>query len=87
MKTRERGVSYIEATREDIATADRLMKELMRRSLDELPPQTRRLLELIDQMDGECQRLNERRFSVLAAATCARTPAGAHTQVRCISTV
>jgi DNA primase catalytic core len=43
----ERGVSYIEATREDIATADRLMKELMRRSLDDLPPQTRRLLELI----------------------------------------
>jgi len=46
----ERGVSYVEATREDIATADRLMKELMRRSLDDLPPQTRRLLELIAQM-------------------------------------
>ena len=26
----ERGVSYIEATRDDIATADRLMKELLR---------------------------------------------------------
>ena len=47
---RERGVSYVEATREDIATADRLMKELMRRSLDDLPPQTRCLLELIGQM-------------------------------------
>jgi hypothetical protein len=46
----ERGVSYIEATREDIATADRLMKELMKRSLDDLPPQTRRLLELIGDM-------------------------------------
>jgi hypothetical protein len=46
----ERGVSYIEATRDDIATADRLMKEMMRRSLDDLPPQTRRLLELIAQM-------------------------------------
>jgi hypothetical protein len=44
------GVSYVEATREDIATADRLMGELMRRSLDDLPPQTRRLLELIGQM-------------------------------------
>ena len=43
----ERGISYIEATREDIATADRLMKGLMKRSLDDLPPQTRRLLELI----------------------------------------
>jgi hypothetical protein len=43
----ERGVSYVEAAREDIAVADRLMKDLMRRSLDDLPPQTRRLLELI----------------------------------------
>jgi hypothetical protein len=43
----ERGVAYVEATREDIATADRLIKELMRRSLDDLPPQTRCLLELI----------------------------------------
>ena len=46
----ERGVSYVEATREDIATADRLMRELMRRSLDDLPPQTRRLLGLIGEM-------------------------------------
>jgi DNA primase len=43
-----RGVSYIEATREDIQTADRLMKELLARSLDELPPQTRKLLSLIE---------------------------------------
>jgi DNA primase len=41
------GVRYIEATRADIATADRLMREMMRRSLDELPPQTRRLLGLV----------------------------------------
>lgn len=46
----DRGVPYIETTREDIATADRLMKELMRRSLDDLPPQTRRLLDLIGEM-------------------------------------
>jgi hypothetical protein len=44
------GVSYVEATREDIATADRLMKELLARSLDELPPQTRKLLMLMAQM-------------------------------------
>jgi DNA primase catalytic core len=49
MKT-EHGLSYIEATREDIATADRLMQELMRQSLDELPAQTRRLLGLIEAM-------------------------------------
>jgi DNA primase catalytic core len=46
----ERGIGYIEATREDIATADRLMEELMRRSLDELPAQTRRLLGLVEGM-------------------------------------
>jgi DNA primase catalytic core len=58
----ERGLHYIEATREDIATADRLMEELMRRSLDELPAQTRRLLGLIDAaVSGECQRLKMER--------------------------
>jgi DNA primase catalytic core len=45
-----RGVQYMEVTREDIATADRLMKELLARSLDELPPQTRRLLSLIEEL-------------------------------------
>ena len=57
-----RGIRYIEATREDIATADRLMEELMRRSLDELPAQTRRLLGLIDAaVTGECARLKMER--------------------------
>jgi hypothetical protein len=46
----ERGVSYIETTREDIELATRLMNELMRRSLDDLPPQTRRLLAIIGEM-------------------------------------
>jgi DNA primase catalytic core len=41
------GIRYVEVTREDIATADRLMRDLLRRALDELPPQTRRLLGLI----------------------------------------
>jgi DNA primase len=47
-----RDVSYIETTPEDIATADRLMAGLLERSLDELPPQTRRLLALITEMVG-----------------------------------
>jgi len=64
----ERGVSYIEATREDVAIADRLIKDLLARSLDELPPQTRRLLELLEQMVAEkCAQLKierkEFRFS------------------------
>jgi DNA primase len=46
--SRNGGVTYIEATEADVATADKLMDELLGRSLDELPPQTRRLLGLID---------------------------------------
>ena len=38
-----RVVEYIEATLEDIETANRLAREVLGRSLDELPPQTRRL--------------------------------------------
>jgi hypothetical protein len=44
------GLAYVEATAEDIAIADGLMSGLLARSLDELPPQTRRLLELIAAM-------------------------------------
>ncbi|MGB3410165.1 MAG: toprim domain-containing protein [Microthrixaceae bacterium] len=40
-------VSYIEATPADIALANRLAHEALGRSLDDLPPQTRRLLGLI----------------------------------------
>ena len=42
-------VEYIEATLDDIALANRIAHEVLGRSLDELPPQTRRLLTLIDQ--------------------------------------
>ncbi len=41
--TNGRAVEYIEVTLEDIATANRLAPEVLGRSLDELPPQTRRL--------------------------------------------
>ncbi len=40
----DRAVEYIEATLDDIATANRLAHEVLGRSLDELPPQTRRVL-------------------------------------------
>ena len=53
-----RGLEYIEATVEDIATANRIAGEVLGRSLDELPPQTRRLLSLITERVGaECKRL------------------------------
>jgi DNA primase catalytic core len=44
---------YIEVTREDIALANRLAHEVLGRSLDELPPQTRRLLGLVDELVTE----------------------------------
>jgi DNA primase catalytic core len=60
MKTvehRGRAVEYIEVALTDIATANRLAHEVLGRSLDELPPQTRRLLLSIDEyVTAECQR-------------------------------
>jgi DNA primase len=50
-------IPYIEVTLEDVETANRLAHEVLGRSLDELPPQTRRLLLLIDEMvTAECRR-------------------------------
>ena len=60
MKTaswRGEAIEYVEATREDIALANRLAHEVLGRSLDELPPQTRRLL-------GELVTLAQARASV-----------------------
>ena len=50
---------YIEVTREDIRIANRLAHEVLGRSLDELPPQTRRLLGLLDELvTAECGRMS-----------------------------
>ena len=43
-----RTVEYVEVEPADIALANRLANEVLGRSLDELPPQTRRLLGLLD---------------------------------------
>lgn len=43
-------VEYIEVTRDDIALANRLAHEILGRTLDEMPPQTRKLLLLIQTM-------------------------------------
>ena len=50
-------VRYIEVTAADIALANRLAHEVLGRTLDELPPQTRRLLTLLHAWAGEeCER-------------------------------
>jgi hypothetical protein len=46
-------VRYIEVTREDIAVADQLCAEVLGRTMDELPPGTRRLLLSIDRLVTE----------------------------------
>ena len=49
-------VRYVEVTLDDIALANRLAHEILGRTLDELPPQTRRLLGLIVEMvESECR--------------------------------
>jgi DNA primase len=56
IRTATRGgaaVPYIEVTLDDIATANRLAHQVLGRSLDELPPQTRRLLMALDRMVSE----------------------------------
>jgi hypothetical protein len=51
-------LEYIEVTKEDIAVTNRLCHEVLGRSLDEVPPQTRRLLGLLeDIVKAACDRL------------------------------
>jgi DNA primase len=50
-------IEYIEVTLEDITLANTLAHDVLGRSLDELPPQTRRVLETVDgYVGGECKR-------------------------------
>ncbi|HEY8943855.1 MAG TPA: hypothetical protein VIM73_06330, partial [Polyangiaceae bacterium] len=58
LEHRGQKLRYIEVTKQDIEVANRLAHEVLGRSLDELPPQTRRLLGLLDEMvAAECGRL------------------------------
>jgi len=61
-------LEYVEVTPEDIALANRLAHEVLGRTLDELPPQTRKLLHLVDEMATyQCAqqvlKLSDYRFS------------------------
>lgn len=56
VRTMQRGsrrIEYIEVTLDDIALANRLAHEVLGRSLDELPPQTRRVLGIIEAFVAE----------------------------------
>ncbi len=59
---RGKPVRYVEVEPSDIALANRLAGEVLGRTLDELPPQTRRLLSSVHKwVTEECQRLALRR--------------------------
>ena len=47
-------IEYIEVTRSDIAVADKLFADVLKRTVDELPPQTRKLLGEIEAL--VCER-------------------------------
>ncbi len=50
-------IRYVEVTLDDIEIANRLAHEVLGRTLDELPPQTRKLLQLLRQMiSTHCER-------------------------------
>ena len=58
-------IRYVEVTPKDIELADRLAASFIMSSLEELPPQTRRLLELIEEMVvAESKRLGIEREKV-----------------------
>jgi DNA primase len=79
-------VSYIEATLDDIATANQIAHEVLGRSLDELPPQTRRVLVAIvdhvrEQMRQRAVPRAEARFTrkqLREATGCADTQLRVH---------
>jgi DNA primase len=50
LQRRGQSIEYIEVTLDDIALANELAHEVLGRSLDELPPQTRRVLGMIESL-------------------------------------
>ncbi|MBK5091800.1 DNA primase, partial [Burkholderia sp. R-69927] len=65
---RGEALTYIEVTKADIALANRIAHEVLGRTLDELPPQTRRLLTMVQAWVNErctatAQKQNEFRFT------------------------
>jgi hypothetical protein len=58
-----KSIPYLEVTLQDIELANKLADEVLGRTLDEMPPQTRKLLLMIEKMVMEaCQRLKQERF-------------------------
>ena len=82
VKTAEIGgvrVEYIEVTSGDIAVANRLAAEILGRTLDELPPETRKLLGLVARDGDDAEREGgdrQRRTTASAGGTCGKRRSG-----------
>lgn len=77
-------IEVLSVTPEDIALANRLADEALGQSLDELPPQTRRLLSALDRLvaaDGERLKVDRAEIRFSRRQVCAATGWGL-TQVR-----
>jgi DNA primase len=80
---RGEAVEYIEVTREDIRIANRLAHEILGRTLDELPPGTRRLLLRLDAwVEEQCAALGLTRQEFRFQRSDVRALGWAHTQAR-----
>ena len=77
-------LSYIEATLDDIASANALAHDVLGRCLDEMPPQTRGLLDLLERMvSAQCKARKLDRGDVLFSRRDVRATAGwSDTQLR-----
>ncbi len=77
-------LEYIEVTIDDIALANRLAHEVLGKTLDELPPQTRQLLSLINlHASTECKTQNIEQRDFRFSRRCVRALCGwSETQVR-----
>ena len=81
---RGQAVEYVEVTLEDLALANVLAHQVLGRSLDELPPQTRRALLALDEMVSEgCARegVEQSAYRFTRRAVRERTGLG-HTQLK-----
>lgn len=73
MRHGARETRYVEVTLEDIALANDLAHEVLGRTLDELPPQTRRLLGfLVAMVDRHCAEHELRRVDYRFSRRCVR---------------
>jgi len=75
---------HIKTTLEDIEAANRIAPEILGRSLDELPPQTRRLLESIKQLIRSKMKKEklEQRLSFFSRRELRETTGWSNTQIR-----